>query len=119
MGEVKHTNLPWRVEEDTDLIWGACNDEDQSNYGMGYPIASGFSSFGTWAKGRPDFPEKEANAEFIVRAANAHYDLLEALKRFVSEYIDLVESGDAVFWDAEKEEKVKMARAAIAKAEGK
>ncbi len=45
-------------------------------------------------------------------------DLLEALQRFVSEYVELVESGDAGFWDAEKEEKVIKARAAIAKAEG-
>ena len=55
------------------------------------------------------------NARLIAAAP----DLLEALKLFVSEYVELVESGDAGFWDAESEEKVKKARAAIAKAEGR
>lgn len=46
-------------------------------------------------------------------------DLLDALKTFVAEYVELVESGDAGNWNPETEAKVIAARAAIAKAEGK
>jgi hypothetical protein len=42
--------------------------------------------------------------------------LYEALDLFVREYVELVESGDAGFWDAEGEEKVKKARAALSRA---
>ena len=45
-------------------------------------------------------------------------DLYSALQTFVREYVDLVESGDAGFWDAEKEPKVIAARAALALARG-
>jgi hypothetical protein len=45
-------------------------------------------------------------------------ELYEALALFVAEYVELVESGDAGFWDAEKESKVIIARAALAKARG-
>jgi hypothetical protein len=37
---------------------------------------------------------------------------------FLSEYVALVNSGDAGNWDAEEEDKVIKARAAIAKAKG-
>lgn len=55
-----------------------------------------------------------ANARLIAAAP----DLLAALSTFLTEYVRLVESGDAGFWDAEKEPKVIAARAAIAKAKG-
>lgn len=54
----------------------------------------------------------EANARLIAAAP----DLLEALTTFVSQYVALVESGDAGCWDVEAEPKVIAARAAIAKA---
>ena len=43
-------------------------------------------------------------------------ELFAALATFVREYVQLVESGDAGFWDAEAEAKVIAARAALAKA---
>lgn len=58
--------------------------------------------------------ERDANARLIAAAP----DLLEALSTFLIEYVRLVESGDAGFWDAEKEPKVIAARAAIARATG-
>lgn len=66
--------------------------------------------------------ERERCAAMVGANANMHLissapDLLEALKLFVSEYVELVESGDAGFWDAEAEAKVIKARAAILKAE--
>lgn len=50
-----------------------------------------------------------------LREINA--DLYEALKLFVHEYVELVNSGDAGFWNPEEEDKVKAARAALAKAQ--
>lgn len=55
----------------------------------------------------------------ILAERKRHSDLLEALRTFVTEYVELVESGDAGFWNAEDEPKVIKARAAIAKAEGR
>lgn len=45
-------------------------------------------------------------------------EILEALHGMVKKYTELVQSGDAGFWDAEKEPEVIAARAAIAKALG-
>ncbi|WP_036305437.1 hypothetical protein [Methylopila sp. 73B] len=61
--------------------------------------------------------DAEANAAFIVRACNAHDDLVAALKAMVSDAVELAESGDAGFWDAEKVPAVIAARAALARAE--
>lgn len=43
-------------------------------------------------------PEDEANAEFIVRACNSHYDLLEAL-RYARRFLNPVDH-DVAFVDA-------------------
>lgn len=56
--------------------------------------------------------------------ANAHVisavpDMYEALRGLLDRYVGLVNSGDAGFWDPEKERPVSMARAALAKAEGR
>jgi len=48
--------------------------------------------------------------------AAAAPDLLEALMVFVDDYVAMVHSGDAGFWDPEDEAKVIAARAAIKKA---
>jgi hypothetical protein len=60
-----------------------------------------------------DLAEIRANARLIAAAP----DMLAALQTFVKEYTELVNSGDAGFWDPETEAKVIAARAAIAKAE--
>jgi hypothetical protein len=74
-----HTPTPWRVEQGTDLIWGACNPDDQSSYGMGYPVVEGKSA--SWKPYKPSMEEREANAAFIVEAVNSH----EALKTRIQE----------------------------------
>lgn len=67
---------PWRVEEGTTLVWGACNSDDLSTRGMGYPITEcRITPSASWAKG-PSADEGEANARLIAAAP----DLLEALK---------------------------------------
>lgn len=47
-------------------------------------------------------------------AADVIDALVAALDTFVSEYVELVNSGDAGFWEPEDEPKVKAARAALA-----
>jgi len=87
MGE--HTPTPWRVEEGTDLIWGACNPDDQSSYGMGYSIVEGKAP--GWKPYKPSMEEREANAAFIVEAVNNHArltreneEMRKALETFAS-----------------------------------
>lgn len=45
-------------------------------------------------------------------------DLCKALDGLLERYVELINSGDAGFWDPEKEKEVIAARAALAKARG-
>lgn len=63
------------------------------------------------AAGRNLYHMQEASAAI----AKDNSRLREALSTFLIEYVALVDSGDAGFWDAEKEPKVIAARAALAK----
>ena len=121
MSESKHTAGPWRVEQDTTLIWGDCNPDDATSYGMGYPIAEcRVTPSGSWAKGPKGHSEAEANALLIAAAP----DLLHALHECQSVLAMLVAP------DAIKQTTVigtyaaavaadAVARAALAKAEGR
>lgn len=102
MSDVKHTPGPWRLFMTTD---------GRKLIGIGESTGEGIADhgFGTWRSGE----EQLANARLIAAAP----DLLEALKTCLSTYVDLANSGDAGFWDPEKEAHVQAARAAIAKAE--
>lgn len=62
-----------------------------------------------------DIAEHYADCKVKESAAT---DLLEALERFVENYVDMVNSGDCGNWNPETEVKVINARAAIAKARG-
>lgn len=59
--------------------------------------------------------ETEANARIIAGSP----DLLAALEYLVAHYVGMVASGDCGFWNAEEDEVVIKARAAIAKATGR
>lgn len=59
---------------------------------------------------------ESADRASIARLLAAAPDLFRALETFVEQYVGLVESGDAGFWDPEKEPKVIAARAALSKA---
>lgn len=86
MSETKHTPGELRVEQETALIWGNCNPDDNSSYGMGYPIAECRSTpSGYWAKGPKGWEEAEANAARIALTWNCHDELVAALH-------------DALFW---------------------
>lgn len=54
----------------------------------------------------------------MVKAYEAHDALVSALEEMTDTYCDLANSGDAGFWDPEKTDGVKHARAALALAKG-
>lgn len=88
--ESKHTPGPWRVEEGTTLVWGACNPDDTYSYGMGYPIAEArISPCSSWAKG-PSVDDGIANARLIAAAP----EMLKALKLVLSRELNLAEARD-------------------------
>lgn len=70
----KHTPTPWKVGPHTVIL---------SNEG-GYPTAIADIAIPIRGKGA-DYAEQQANAAFIVRAVNAHEELLALLKE-VHEY---------------------------------
>jgi hypothetical protein len=77
----KWTKGPWRVEKDTTLVWGNCNPDDASSWGMGFPVARSVTrSFSVWAQ-RPDDDEAVANAH-LTAAAPDLYAALDALLKF-------------------------------------
>jgi hypothetical protein len=96
--KVEHSTLPWSLGQNAESAknHAVCSQVTviATVYAWGYPLGKGWS------------PESQANANFIVRACNSHYDLLDALKAVVSVADRKTEEFDA-------------ARAAIAKAEGK
>lgn len=57
-----HTSLPWRI----DAVYGVKSDADTEL------LASTYCE--------PNPQRNKANAEFIVKACNSHYELLEACK---------------------------------------
>ena len=102
---VKHTPGPWRVEEDTTLVWGNCSFGDDGTLNeVGKPVAEAQGERG-WARtGRDRMPEgeREANARLIAAAP----DLLEALQYVMSAHGEQLTDAFA------------QANAAIAKATG-
>lgn len=103
--EVKHTETPWNVDRNSDgYLWVTDSD---NNIGIA----------------RLSRPDDEANAEFIVRAANAHNDLFAACvaarSRLNKDFGDFrnrafVKGQIAMVWP-----EIEMLTNAIKKAEGK
>lgn len=67
-----HTPTPWRVFTATNGLY----------IGVGEPNGEGIldAGFGVWREG----PEAIANAAFIVKAVNAHDELVAALQALIS-----------------------------------
>lgn len=79
--EIKHTPLPWKMDGD------GFDSVAARDFGTdGYCIFS-VDDDGCYKDGICDLlnivddAESQANAEFIIRACNSHYELLEALKQ--------------------------------------
>jgi hypothetical protein len=72
MTETLFTPGEWRVEQGTTLVWGACNADDHTSRGMGYPIAEcRITPTAKWAK-RPDEAEGIANAHLIAASPDGY-----------------------------------------------
>ena len=110
--DAKHTPGPWCVEDDTFLVWGACQlGDDGTPDFFGIPVARAETSH-EWERHygyqrRPG--ETDANARLIAAAP----ELLEALCRLMRP------ATEAIAQTAEEmEADFAFARAAIAKAKG-
>lgn len=68
---------PWRVEEDTTLVWGTCALDDQTSYGMGNPVAR----IETKRFGRFDETESINNSVFISAARTDIPTLITEIRR--------------------------------------
>jgi hypothetical protein len=71
------TKGPWRVEQDTTLIWGACNQDDTTTYGMGYPIAEAKLRTSGWNADPINWDTINANARLIAMAPDLAARVLE------------------------------------------
>lgn len=75
-----HTPGPWRVEQNTTLVWGDCNQDDSTTYGMGYPVAEA-KQRASWAQFRglpnPTDDEIDANARLIAAAPDMAQEIRE------------------------------------------
>lgn len=111
--ETKHTKTPWKVTEDSTIIGSVtrnviaecCGYSDKASNG---DYASIIEKQGT----------REANAAFIVRAVNAHDDLvaaLEAAVRYVDDVSEATIFGDNDHADYDLLDEL---RTALAKAKG-
>ena len=98
---MKHTPLPWLADNGDSEVWGIFDDNGAE---LAYLIKL------PSIEPSKEFDESKANAEFIVRACNCHYDLLDSLKFAKS----VIQSGEC--WTETCE---KMIDKIIAKAEGK
>lgn len=83
--ETKHTPLPWAANiKDSGLY-----DKTDISHDSGFICR--FDSSDEGYIGEFDDATIKANAEFIVRACNSHYDLLEALDEIVQWHKSLTE----------------------------
>ncbi|MBM7046097.1 MULTISPECIES: hypothetical protein [Rhizobium] len=107
MSEIKHTPRPWKA------------DSRFSQYSVHLVGADGrFIASSSWHDDSPHYPTKSQTFEnfgLIARAVNCHDDLLRALKS-LTEYAEGANDPD---WFPEEAERIAVARAAIAKAEGR
>lgn len=76
--EAKHSLLPWKISGAT-IIWSPSGKATVAE--VSEPRGCDTVRFMELVRGSKDFDEACANAEFIVKACNAHDDLLSALER--------------------------------------
>lgn len=94
--EIKHTPLPYETNY-TGNIWGDINN----------PEYKGDNPLIAEIYGGNDTKFGQANAEFIVRACNSHYELLDIIRDFISDYPNIHQAT------------INEAKKRLAKAEGK
>jgi len=73
------TKGPWRVEQGTTLVWGKCDPDDKTTYGMGVPVAETKPHQGWGSRRGLSIDDAEASTHFIA-AANPSV-VLELIER--------------------------------------
>lgn len=125
MSEVGHTQLPWKVVSDphfdSGLVYTSIQPVDVDEEAM-KPLAMANGEHHVCRMSHTAAPWRfsyhRANAEFIVRACNAHYELLAGIKRLSDVYDGIW----AKMSDGEMEivrEAWAAVEASVAKAEGR
>lgn len=77
--EIKHTSLPWELQQADDNWRASINQADDSSF-------SGVVTFIENTSDNEYDPQLRIDAEFIVRAVNTHYYLLEAAKAMLAAF---------------------------------
>ena len=72
------TSGVWRRDENS--VWGACDPDDTTSYGMGLAVLDCRSSKPSWSTVPMDYEQSVANAELVVAAVNALPDLIAAAR---------------------------------------
>ena len=113
----QHTPLPWHLGNDQTTVYGPDKYEiadpaQGPHCAQSYLEGDGKGHWATLPNGHREMAEEEeaANAAFIVRACNLHYEILEALKSCEAMLAQLGMGHDLAAMKA---------RVAITKAEGK
>lgn len=91
MTDLKHSELPWRVQS-SEAIRIKDNRNDQ------LAILTHIS-----LTGRRDGDEVMANAEFIVRACNSHYELVHIAEQYHGYLVTLMATNSELFTQGGKE----------------
>lgn len=95
MSETKWTRGPWRVEEDTTLVWGDCSiDDDGTPIHLGVPVAEALGNPRWGRSDRITDVVRNANAH-LISAAPALYDRLLASNIALTATLDRVGEGFA------------------------
>ena len=114
----KHTPGPWRVEEGTTLVWGACNPDDNTSWGMGYPVAEARTKLGHGSPLARSFREDEAVANAHLIAESPH--MLEVLREVLAAFSPMPDNGHlTAAAGARRYDALKKVTVAIARAEGR
>jgi hypothetical protein len=97
--------LPYELS-DMGIIYGAPKADDSSTFVADLELEE---------SSEEQVAAERARGEFIVKACNAHYDLMTSLKDVLSRFVDCIGIGGEIEGDREA---IAKARAAIAKAAG-
>lgn len=105
---------PWRVEQGTLLVWGACDPDDSSSYGMGYPVCVGCQP-AAWAKNDKPMPEEQAaNARLIAAAP----EMAELFEQWIEPYRGLSNGELSVIFGDKVRHTITETRALLARIKG-
>jgi hypothetical protein len=107
MTNTKHTPLPWKIHSVTDKHHIQIRAKK-----AGTEFECSPAVLGGWDTSAE---ENEANAQFITRACNSHYELLEALRLLLEDSYNAIDNNNPM---QIREATLIQSRAAIAKAKG-